>query len=143
MKWLDEHLDWERFEYTFIGRVQQEFNHIQHIQPVPSEELADLLRQHDIYISVSLHEPCSNALLEALACGLPVLYRNDGGNPELVSFGGIPFTNEEDVLKRLDRLADNVASFERLIWVRSIEEIAKRYIALAEKILDWEQVHES
>lgn len=140
LKWLDEHLDWDRFEYTFIGRVQQSFENIHHIEPVPSEELADLLRQHDIYVSVSLHEPCSNALLEALACGLPALYRNDGGNPELVSFGGLPFTGKEDILEKLDRLAENISSLERLICLRSIEDIASRYIALAERIRDWEQV---
>ena len=115
------------------------FKNIKHIPPVPSEELADLLRQHDIYVSVSLHEPCSNALLEALACGLPALYRNDGGNPELVSFGGLPFTGKDDVLGELDRLADNVPSFQNLICLRSIEDIASRYIALAERIRDWEQ----
>lgn len=143
LKWLDKHLDWDRFEYTFIGRVQEQFDNIVHIPPVPSEELAEKLRQHDIYVSVSLHEPCSNALLEALACGLPALYRNDGGNPELVSFGGLPFSGKEDIMAQLDRLADNILSFQRLIYQRSIEDIAKRYIALAEKILDWEQVQES
>ncbi len=140
LKWLDGHLDWDRFEYTFIGRVQEQFDHIKHIAPVPSEELAELLQQHDIFVSVSHHEPCSNALLEALACGLPALYRDDGGNPELVSFGGLPFIDEEDVLEKLDRLADQVTSFQRLIWMRSIEDIAGRYIALAEQIRDWEQV---
>jgi glycosyltransferase involved in cell wall biosynthesis len=139
LKWLDQHLDWDRFEYIFIGRVQEQFVHIKHIPPVPSEELADLLRQQDIYLAVSHHEPCSNALLEALACGLPALYRNDGGNPELVSFGGLPFSGQDDVLTRLDRLADNVHSFRRLIWLRSIEDIAGRYIALAERIREWEQ----
>ncbi len=66
LKWLDEALDWNRFEYTFVGRVKERFENIEHIQAVPSQELADILRRHDIYISVSLHEPCSNALLEAL-----------------------------------------------------------------------------
>lgn len=140
LKWLDEHLDWTRFEYTFIGRVQEHFENIKHIQPVPSEELAELLRQHDIYVSVSLHEPCSNALLEALACGLPALYRNDGGNPELVSFGGLPFAGKEDVLVKLDRLAENIVSFQNLICLRTIDDIAVRYIALAERIREWERI---
>ncbi len=140
LKWLDTHLDWDRFEYTFIGRVQEEFQHIRHIQAVPSEELANYLRQHDLYLAVSLHEPCSNALLEALACGLPALYRDDGGNPELVSFGGLPFTDEQDALEKLDRLARNINSFQRLIWTRSIADIAARYIDLARRIRDWEQV---
>jgi len=140
LKWLDSNLDWNRFEYTFIGRVQEQFEHINHIQPVPSDELATLLRQHDLYVSVSLHEPCSNALLEALACGLPALYRKDGGNPELVSFGGLPFTDEEDVLAKLDRLVEDIVSFQNLISLKSIDEIASKYVSLAKRINDWEQV---
>jgi glycosyltransferase involved in cell wall biosynthesis len=137
LKWLDDHLDWERFEYTFVGRVKESFNNIRHIPAVPSEELADLLRGHDIYIAVSRHEPCSNALLEALNCGLPAIYRDDGGNPELVSFGGLPFAGENDVLEQLDRATDNLHSFKRLIYVRSIENITKRYIALAKRLSAW------
>ena len=138
LKWLDDVLDWGRFEYTFVGRVKEHFTNIEHIPAVPSGELAHLLRQHHIYVSVSQHEPCSNALLEALSCGLPSLYRDDGGNPELVSFGGLPFRDESDVLEKLDRLAANHESFSNLISIRSIDDIAARYIKLAEKICDWQ-----
>lgn len=138
LKWLDQNLDWNLFDYTFAGRVNERFENIEHIQAVPSEELANLLRQHDIYISVSEHEPCSNALLEALACGLPALYRDDGGNPELVSFGGLPFTDERDVLLKLERIATNLSSFQKLIYLRSIDDITSRYINLARRICAWQ-----
>ncbi len=138
LKWLDGQLDWERFEYTFIGRVQEEFEHIRHIPAVASDELASMLREHHIYISPSLHEPCSNALLEALACGLPTLYRNDGGNPELVSFAGFPFEGEGDVLEKLERLVSNLPSMQALISIKEIDAIAAQYIALARQMIAWE-----
>jgi len=134
-KWLDENLDWDRFEYTFVGRVKQRFTHIDHIEAQGSKGLADLLRRHDIYITASRHEPCSNALLEALACGLPALYRNDGGNPELVGYGGLPFDDERDVLPRLDRLVAGHDSFQAMISIRSMDEIAGKYIELADKMM--------
>lgn len=137
LKWLDEVIDWDRYEYIFVGRVNETFSNIKHIQPVPSEELAALLRQQDIYVSVSLHEPCSNALLEALNCGLPALYRNDGGNPELVSFGGLPFNGEEDILQKLELISENLLPFRRLIQLRSIDDIAGRYIHLAKQLCSW------
>lgn len=138
LKWLDEHLNWDRFDYTFVGRTKECFSNINYIEAVPSEELAELLRQHDIYLSASQHEPCSNALLEALSCGLPALYRDDGGNPELVSFGGLPFNDESDVLAQLDRLANNYKRYQRLIHVRSMDDIADRYIRLARQICSWQ-----
>ena len=135
LKWLDGHLDWDRFEYTFVGRVKEKFENIVHIQPLDSYKLADLLRKNDIFISPSHNEPCSNALLEAQACGLPAVYRNEGGNPELVSFGGLPFTGEGDFCRQLDRIVKNYSLFESLISIRSIDEVASRYIGLAREIL--------
>lgn len=136
-KWLDENLDFNRFEYTFVGRVKQEFGNIKHIAPQGSERLAEILRGHHIYIAASKHEPCSNALIEALACGLPALYRNDGGNSELVQFGGLPFDGKDDFFEKLNRLVENYTSFQSAIFVKSMNEVAKGYYELAEKIVQY------
>lgn len=133
-RWLDGVLDWSRFEFTFVGRTKEHFQHIKHIPPQNSENLARLLRQHDIFIAPSKHEPCSNAIIEALACGLPVLYRNDGGNPELVRFGGLPFQGREDVLSQLDRIVNFYKSFQSVIFIKTITEVAGAYLKLARQI---------
>lgn len=135
LKWLDENLDWTRFEFTFVGRVQQRFANIQHIPPQDSHSLAELLRRHDAFVSTSQREPCSNALLEALSCGLPALYRNDGGNPELVKGGGVPFRDESDILQKLERLVREYGQYRAAIDVGSINEVAERYIQLARDLM--------
>ena len=135
-KWLDNHLDWEKYEYTFVGRVKEKFSHIHHIPPQTSESLATLLREHDIYIIASQHDPCSNALIEALSCGLPALHLNDGGHPELVGFGGLPFEGHDDILSQLDRIVEHYEKFQSLICIKSMEEVAQQYIDLARKILE-------
>ncbi|MBN2751172.1 MAG: glycosyltransferase family 4 protein [Rhodospirillaceae bacterium] len=38
----------------------------------------------DAYVMTKYLDPCPNTVLEAMACGLPVLYSNSGGVPELV-----------------------------------------------------------
>lgn len=38
----------------------------------------------DAYVMTKHNDPCPNTVLEALACGLPVLYSASGGVPELV-----------------------------------------------------------
>jgi glycosyltransferase involved in cell wall biosynthesis len=38
----------------------------------------------DAYVMTKHNDPCPNAVIEALSCGLPVLYSNTGGIPELV-----------------------------------------------------------
>lgn len=126
-KWLEEHLDWNRFEYTFVGNVSESFRQARHIPPVSSEELANLLRQHDIYLTASRNDPCSNALIEALACGLPALYLHDGGHPELVGTGGLPFHDEGDIFLQLEKLVDNYEIFQRLIVIPSLDDVVRNY----------------
>lgn len=129
-KWIEKHLDWSRFEYTFVGNVSEEFERVRHVPPVSSEELSDLLRQHDIYITASRNDPCSNALIEAMACGLPALYINDGGHPELVGYGGLPFESEDEIFPQLEKLVEDYESFQRLISVSKMEDVAAKYLTL-------------
>jgi sugar transferase (PEP-CTERM/EpsH1 system associated) len=49
-----------------------------------SDRVAELLNAMDVYVLPSLAEGISNALLEAMASGLPVIATNVGGNPEVV-----------------------------------------------------------
>jgi len=126
-KWLDANLDWSRFEYTFVGNSSEPFENIRQILPVSSQELAQILRQHDIYVAASQNDPCSNALVEALSCGLPALYLNDGGHPELVGFGGLPFSTVDEIPAQLKILAENLAMFQNLIAAPRLTDVASRY----------------
>jgi glycosyltransferase involved in cell wall biosynthesis len=127
-EWMDRHLDWSRYEYTFVGRVTGTFEHIRTLAPVDSQTLAGLLKQHDIYVTASQNDPCSNALVEALSCGLPAVYLHDGGHPELVEFGGIGFRTPEEIPGALERLVASYEAFQRNIWVDGMDELAQKYI---------------
>lgn len=137
-KWLDQNLNWDRFEYTFVGNASEEFEHIHRIPPVSSEKLADILRQHDVYITASQSDPCSNALIEALACGLPALYLNDGGHPELVGYGGLPFNDVNEIVPQLNRLVTDYDMYQNLIVVPIMDDVVEKYISLLKDTADWE-----
>jgi glycosyltransferase involved in cell wall biosynthesis len=126
-RWLDQNLDFERFEYTFVGRVKESFDNIRIQPPVGSEELARLLDAHDIYITASDNDPCSNSLIEALSCGLPALYLNRGGHPEITGFGGLGFDTAEQIPQRLATLVAEYAAFAAVVQVPSIGEVAELY----------------
>lgn len=126
--WLDRNLDLSRYEYTFIGRAPVEFQRIRTVPAVPSGRLADLLRRHDIYIAPSLADPCSNALIEALACGLPAIYARSGGHPEIVGEAGFAFDASEEIPDLLRRLVDEHDVRRSRIRIPSLVAVADRYL---------------
>ena len=126
--WLDQNLDWTRYEYTFIGRINTPLTNIKHIQPVDSATLASYLKQSDIFITASRHDPCSNSLAEALACGLPALHLNSGGHGELVKEGGISFNSPEEIPTLLEKILANYAIYQQSIFTPSLSDIADSYL---------------
>lgn len=52
--------------------------------PVERKELPRLLRSADVYVSAASYDPYGGAVLEAMACGLPVVATATGAVPEAV-----------------------------------------------------------
>ena len=133
-KFLDDNLDWSKYKMTFVGNTPIKFNNIKHISPLPSELLSKELNRHQIFITATKADPCSNSLIEALNCGLPAVALNDGGHPELIKDGGELFQGKKDVLQRIDMISQNIDYYREKIIVKSINEICKSYLDLIGKI---------
>ena len=57
---------------------------VHHIGPVPNNDLVSLYSLAEILVYPSLYEGFGLPVLEAMACGLPVVYPASGGTIELV-----------------------------------------------------------
>lgn len=66
--------------------------------PLPADRLSQVLSAADVFVLATRNEGWANVLLEAMACGLPVVATDVGGNKEVVcsaEFGDIvPFDDE-------------------------------------------------
>lgn len=101
------------FEFTYIGRyspTSPPLKRIRIIPPLYGKALGDELRRHDIYVTASRFEPCGMHHIEGAACGLPVLYHEDGG--------GIV----EGCEKHGEAFSSKIGSFER-----ALDKVVRNY----------------
>jgi glycosyltransferase involved in cell wall biosynthesis len=128
LEWLDRNLDFDAVEVTFAGRTQAQLERIPVVGPLASARLADLLRTQDVYLAASRDDPCSNALLEALACGLPAAFLRSGGHPELVGEAGVGFDDAEELPAVFAKLRRELDERRAAIRVPSLPDVADRYL---------------
>lgn len=133
---LDHNLDFSEYEMTFVGNSPVKFKRIKYIPALPSARLAETLKGHDIYITASGNDPCSNSLIEALNCGLPAVVLKDGGHPELLGSAGLVFNGTEDLLEKIDLVRNDYASFQSRLKRLSISDAAMEYYEFIKKIYD-------
>lgn len=60
---------------------------------VENEKMPELYRQHDVFVSATMQEGMSNAMLEAMASGLPIVTTRCEGVDELISGNGVIVDN--------------------------------------------------
>lgn len=133
LKYLDENLDWNKYEMSFVGNTAIEFKNIKIIPAMPSEKLVVELNNSDIFIAPFKFEACSNSIIEAMSCGLPVIALDSGGNSEIVENGGELFIRKEELLERIKLVSDNYDYYQNKIKVFNIKEIAENYIEFIKK----------
>ena len=135
-QYLDENLNFSKYEMTFIGNSPMKFRNIRHVEPLPCGRLANEIRKHDIFITASLDDPCSNSLIEALHCGLPAVVRNSGGHPEIIANNGIVFDEKKDVCRAIDIVAHNYTEYTKYFNALNIIDIGNKYYNFIKRILD-------
>lgn len=133
-RYLDDNLDFNRYQMTFVGNSPIRFKNVKWIERVATEKLPELLKRHDIYVTASQNDPCSNSLIEALSCGLPAVALRDGGHPELVRGGGELFNEKIDIIEKIEKVASNYQYYQSKIPGFSIKKIARSYYKFAQKI---------
>ena len=114
--------------------------------PYTGTQAPAIYQAADAYLMTKHNDPCPNAVLEALACGLPVLYSASGGVPEQVGDRAgiglpVPETFEEDVTPDPDAMAEGMA---RVIQGRAGMAQSARERAVARfDLKDWLNRHDA
>ena len=83
---------------------------------IDSKKMPEVYRQNDIFISASIQEGMSNAMLEAMASGLPIVTTRCEGLAELIDGNGliVEQDNVKEIAKAIKRLADNPELYKQM-----------------------------
>ena len=135
-KWMDSHLDFNKYEMLFVGNSQVQFENIKHLKPMDSESLGEQLRDADLYITASKNDPCSNSLIEALSCGLPAIGLNDGGHPEIINKGGEVFEDVAELPTKLAKIFDNYQQYVNEISLPNLMAVGGQYHEFCNQVSD-------
>lgn len=130
LKILGDGDDKERLE-KIVKELKLE-NHIQFFGRIPREETLPYYQEASVFVLPSLNEGMSNALLEALASGLPIIATDTGGSQELVTDDEngfiVKMKSAEDIAEKLECLIN-----DETLCARFGQESRKRAEAMSWK----------
>ena len=78
--------------------------------PLPHREISKYLNAADVFVLPTLHEGCCNAIIEAMACGLPIISSNKSFNWDILDESNsllIDPLNENEIFEAIKTLKVN------------------------------------
>ncbi len=111
------------------------------------ENIAEMYKCMNIYVLPSIAEGISNTILEAMACGIPVIATNVGGTPELIDDGKTGFLfhprKYDELSRKLSFYFNNPSALinhglhgnQRAREMFSISSMVKKYEEIYESLL--------
>lgn len=134
---LDRWSGSENFTFTFMGRVPQGINLSRTVSPGTTDQIIHEMKNHGIYVTASEEEAGANHVLEAMAAGLPIVYRSSGGSiVEYCKDFGIQYTTEEELKSALVEVRDNYDFYSKRVeeFDGTVTDTAKEYVDLMESM---------
>lgn len=132
-------------EFSFVGNWPKEIDSrkVNIYPPMHHEDLSKFFKQHDVFLHAAQNDPCPNVVLEAMSCGLPVIFHDSGGTKEIAHEFGVRLEGDvsrECINRIMLKMEDNYDNYiENLIKNHnrfSIEYVAEKYLETFNKLIN-------
>jgi len=112
-------------------------NRVRLMGTIPHEQIAGFLNLADVFVLPSLSEGLGIAIIEAMACGIPVIGTNVDGIPDIIKDNDngvlVPPGDAEALAGAIDKLLQDEELRGKLA-VRGLEEVEQRF--------QWENIYQ-
>lgn len=150
--WLDSEEEARR-EVLAYAQKNEVSEYIELTGPYSQQEAPELLNQSSLLLHTKFNDPCPRLVVEAMACGLPVVYSATGGVPELVGDeAGVgvrgPLDWEKDyppdaaeLAEAVDRVIADYGNYSRAARSRAVQKLdvwfwLKRHEEIFKQVLE-------
>lgn len=122
--------------FTFVGPVHEQISemkkpdNVEMLGAQPHETVMDLLKKADIFLFPSYTEGFANALLEAMAVGLPVIATDVGANLEMLGTEGgiiVPVGDAAALVAAINKL-DNDPAARMKMGTQNTQRVHDEYL---------------
>lgn len=138
-KWCGDQDYGLSYGFTYIGRYSDKYSRdgIKYIEPKDTENLKSILPMHDIYLTASEEEAGANHVLEAIACGLPVVYKKGGGSINEYCHGyGVEYESISDLPDALEECVKNYSQYKSMVgkYNRTNNDLVDEYLEIIQGV---------
>ena len=109
------------------------------------ESLGSILKDINLAIHIKYKDPCPNAVIEKLQYGIPHIYSNSGGTPELIEKSGLAISVKDEwyrmvevehkiLSKKIIEVFKNYKKFRKKAFKQSEKFELSNYISIHKKI---------
>ncbi len=135
--WYNEYIKlYKKLSIENLVQFYGKYNH---------KKLDTILKDINLAIHIKYKDPCPNAAIEKLQYGIPHIYSNSGGTPELVGKSGLPINVKDDwysmkavdykiLSKKIIEIFKNYKTFRKKSYEQGKKFQLSKYIFIHKKI---------
>ncbi len=128
-----------KFKFHYIGQLPNNCAIRSRTDPLGVPDLIKILPSFDIYLTASEEEAGANHVLEAMASGLPVVYRSNGGSiVEYCKPYGISYNNFSEMVSSVENMVSEYNTYRNKVnqYDDNIEKVVLKYYNIIQEVLN-------